>query len=249
MIPQFGSRSFLLLVLFLFLFLSFVLGALHAYRAYRASIRSFWIVTAKKSEIDNPCYRVAYLFDRVERHPVIIAIEKTPYEEVPIALPSFCTANSPIRSGDRVAFLKDLKIDGCNIKPNANFQVFLAELGSKPSQYSLSMEQYRLLVGSKSLKDSAEALWCTLRHEPTLEEQHKVELNRWITIGSRVWNECYSEWIGPLLVAKSVPHSNSYFSFRSVSTFTGMRCYNVKKFIAVLRINLRLLDIFRKSKT
>lgn len=104
LIPQFGSRSFLLLVLFVFLFLSFVLGALQAYRAYRASIRIFWIVTSKKSEIDNPCYRVAYLFDSFERRPVIIAIEKATYEEARIALPSFCTTNSPIRSEDRVAF-------------------------------------------------------------------------------------------------------------------------------------------------
>lgn len=199
LIPQFGSRSFLLLVLFVFLFLSFVLGALHAYRAHRASMRSFWIVTAKKSEVDDPCYRMAYLFDRVERRPVIIAIEKVSYEEARIALPSFCATSSPIRSADHIAFLNGLKIDGFNVKPNANFQVFLAERGSKPSQHSLSMEQYRVLVGSESLTASAEALWCTLRNEPTLEEQHKVELNRWIANGSKVWKDGYSEWIGVAL--------------------------------------------------
>lgn len=195
LIPQFGSRSFLLLVLFVFLFLSFAQAALHTYRAHRASTRSFWIVTAKEPEIDHPRYRVACFFDRIERRPVIIAIEKAPYEDVPIALPTFCSTDPANRSQDRIVFLKDVRIDGRHVKPNANIQVFLAEPGRRPSKHSLSVEQYKLLVGSKSLTDSTEALWCTLRHETTLEEQHKVEWERWITIGSRVWNDGYAEWI------------------------------------------------------
>jgi hypothetical protein len=52
-----------------------------------------------------------------------------------------------------------------------------------------------------------------------------------------------------LLVVKRVPHSNSYSGFHFVSTFAGIRCYNVKEFITFHRINLRVLVICRKSKT
>ena len=71
---QFGTRLLLVLMTVSALFLSFVFAAV---RAYRLATRTQWIVTRGETDLDHPYFRIAVLYDRRERCPLAIAIEKT----------------------------------------------------------------------------------------------------------------------------------------------------------------------------